>query len=358
MSRAAAGGARDQVARLLTLVPYLHHRGEVHLEEASAALGVPVEQLVKDLKVLLMCGLPGGFPDDLIDVDLDVLEGPDAEDPDPKDPDPKDPDEGPPTGVIRVSNADYLARPLRLTATEATALIVALRALRNGADEETAPIVDRALAKLETAAAEGGASAAQIDPGVTPDELAGLRVRLAKAVAAGTQVRLTYWVPSRDEESTRLVDPIALVTANGFDYLDAWCHRAEAPRLFRLDRIHDAAVLDSQVAAALRPRDLDEGLFGLSRETATLVTLRLAPRASWVPEYYPVEAVRLRAGGHLEVDLLVGDEQWLERLLLRLAPWAEVFAPAQLAERLRDSARATLRLYSGGDVASQKQQPS
>ena len=55
--------------------------------------------------------------------------------------------------MIRVSNADYLARPLRLTPTEATAIIVALRALRAGAGGETRDVVDRALAKLEEAAA-------------------------------------------------------------------------------------------------------------------------------------------------------------------------------------------------------------
>ena len=48
-------------------------------------------------------------------MDLDALEGPEAD------------------GVIRVSNADYLSRPLRWTATEATAVMVALLALRNGA---------------------------------------------------------------------------------------------------------------------------------------------------------------------------------------------------------------------------------
>ncbi len=112
------GGAREQVARLLTLVPYLHARGQVRVEDAATALGVPPQQVVRDLKVLFMCGLPGGYPDDLIDVDLDSLEGPEAD------------------GVIRVSNADYLARPLRLTATEATAVMVALLALRNGAQVE------------------------------------------------------------------------------------------------------------------------------------------------------------------------------------------------------------------------------
>ena len=76
MSAATSSGAKDQVARLLTLVPYLHTHGQVRLDEAAAALGVEPDQLLGDLKVLLMCGLPGGYPDDLIDVDLDALEGP------------------------------------------------------------------------------------------------------------------------------------------------------------------------------------------------------------------------------------------------------------------------------------------
>ncbi len=118
MSAAPPGSAKDQVVRLLRLVPYLYARGTVRVDEAAADLGVTPERLVTDLKVLFMCGLPGGYPDDLIDVDLDALEGEEAD------------------GVIRVSNADYLARPLQLSPTEATAVIVALRALRNGAADD------------------------------------------------------------------------------------------------------------------------------------------------------------------------------------------------------------------------------
>lgn len=329
----APAGAKDQVARLLTLVPFLHARGQVRLDDAAAALGVPAAQLVKDLKVLLMCGLPGGYPDDLIDVDLDALEGPEAD------------------GVIRVSNADYLARPLRLTPTEATAIIVALRALRNGAGDETRVVVDRALAKLETAAAEGTA-APRIDPGDEPvaADLARLESRLRDAVARGRQVRLTYYVPSRDEESERTVDPRGVVSAHGFAYLDAWCHSAEAPRLFRLDRIHEATVLDLPVETPPEaPRDLGDGLFARATDT-TLVTLALEPAARWVVEYYPVEEVRQLADGRLEVDLLVADERWLQRLLLRLAPHARVLAPPTFAQTFTDAARDALRLYSAPGV--------
>lgn len=329
MSATAPSGAKDQVARLLTLVPFLHSHGEVRLDEAAAALGIAPEQVLSDLKVLLMCGLPGGYPDDLIDVDLDALEGPEAD------------------GVIRVSNADYLSRPLRLSPTEATAIIVALRALRSTAREDTREIVDRALAKLEAAAAEGSA-AQQIDPGEEDPErldLARLEADLRDAVARHRQVRLSYFVPSRDEQSERVVDPRGIVSAHGFTYLDAWCHSAEAPRLFRLDRIHEAEVLDTPVTTDLEPpRDLSDGLFRRAEGTAP-VTLRVDREARWIVEYYPVEAVRPRRGGALDVDLLVADERWLERLLLRLAPHARVVSPTALDQAFTRRAHDTLSLY-------------
>jgi proteasome accessory factor C len=324
---APVGGAKEQVSRLLTLVPYLHSRGEVRLEDAARALGVPADQLLRDLRVLLMCGLPGGYPDDLIDVDLDALEEPDGD------------------GVIRVSNADYLSRPLRLSPTEASALIVALRALRASSTDDTREVVDRALGKLETAVAEGAATQ-QIYPGESVDELAALRAELVDAATRQRQLRLRYYVPSRDEESDRVVDPRGVVSANGFDYLDAWCHSAEAPRLFRLDRIHEATVLDSPVPTDPEsPRDLSDGLFLTSQDTVPVVLL-LAPAARWVPDYYPVERVRRRRGGAIEVTMRVADPRWLERLLLRLAPHARVVDPPELAATLSETAAATLRWYS------------
>jgi proteasome accessory factor C len=324
--------ARDQVARLLTLVPYLHAHSGVRLGEAATALGVTPAQLVKDLKVLFMCGLPGGYPDDLIDVDLDALEDESGVRTD---------------GVIRVSNADYLSRPLRLSPTEASAVIVALRALRNGAREETREVVDRALAKLETAAAEGGA-AAQIDPGAAPAaaDVALLAARLQAAADQGRQVRMGYYVPSRDEMSERVVDPRGVVSADGHYYLDAWCHSAEAPRLFRLDRIERAEVLDVPVATEPEPpRDLAEGIFAQA-DDVTAVTLELGPEARWVVDYYPVEEIREVAQDRTQVVLLVADRRWLTRLLLRLAPHARVVDPPAYAGELAAAAQRALSLYA------------
>ena len=51
-------------------------------------------------------------------------------------------------------------------------------------------------------------------------------------------------------------------------------------------------------------------------------------------------------GGALEVDLRVADARWLTRLVLRLAPYAEVLAPQEFTDSSVAAARATLGLYS------------
>ena len=319
-------GARDQVGRLLALVPYIQAREEVSLEQAASDFGVRPAQIVKDLNVLWFCGLPGLGMGDLIDVDMDALEG---------------------DGVIRVSNADYLRRPLRLDSSEASALIVALRALREGSDDAVRPIVDRVLGKLEAAAGDGAALAAQVDV-----RLAGqnpvvneLRERLAAAVADGRQVRLDYYVPTRDESTERVVDPLRVVTAEGHTYLDAWCHLAEDQRLFRLDRISSAEVLDAAVDHHdVRPRDLADGLFQPSPDD-TLVTMHLEPQARWVAEYYPIENMQEAGGGALRVWLRVADPAWLTRLMLRIGGHATVESPADLAEVVQRTAVRALAAY-------------
>jgi proteasome accessory factor C len=333
MTTTATPGARDQVARLLTLVPFLHHRDRVRLADAADLLGTSPAQVLGDLKVLFMCGLPGGLPDDLIDVDLDAIES-----------------EGGPVsdGVIRIENADYLARPLRLSPTEASAVMVALHTLRDVSPHDTQAIIDAVLAKLEAAASTAAASRRiAVDARSGEVALIAMSDTLQRAADERRQVRLTYHVPARDELSERVVDPHGVVPHGRFHYLDAWCHAAGGDRLFRLDRITEAAVLDSPIATEARPpREVDEGLLsGEAPPGGTIATLLLQPMADWVPHYYPMQEVRPRVDGVLEVDLPVADPRWLIRLLLRLAPHAAVLAPAEFTETFTATARETLALY-------------
>jgi proteasome accessory factor C len=137
-----------------------------------------------------------------------------------------------------------------------------------------------------------------------------------------------------------------VVTSDGHLYLDAWCHSAEAPRLFRLDRIDRAEVLDDPVETPQEgPRDLAEGIFSQSSEV-TPVTLLLEPEARWFTDYYPVEEIRDVGQDRTEVVLLVADERWLTRLMLRLAPHARVVSPPAYADTFTAAAQRALSLYA------------
>ena len=328
------GGSRDQVNRLLALVPYLQRRGEVSVAEAAREFGVPVATMRRDVRVLPFCGLPGLGMGDLIELDFDALDG---------------------EKVIRLSNADYLTRPLRLDSTEAAALVVGLRALAEGATPQERDVVVRALAKIEAAVGEAGGLAAQVDLRLAESpEVASLRERLGAAAAERRQVRLRHRSLLRDEVTERVVDPIAVSVSSGHAYLDAWCHRVSDRRLFRLDRVETAEVLETQVSehAALAPLDLTQGIFRPSADDLVAV-VRLAPSARWVTEYYPVESVEPaadqhgNAGADLVVRLRVSDPQWLVGLLLQLGGDARLLEPADLVTEVRAAASRVLDRYSG-----------
>jgi len=320
------GGARAQLARLLALVPYLQNRSDVSLAEVAADFSVTAEQIRQDLNVLWMCGLPGLTPDRMIDVDMDAIED--------------DPD-----GVVHIDNADYLARPVRLGSSEASALIVALRALREASPGTTHEVVDRVLAKLEEATATG-AETPRVEVHLSQrsdvEARAGL---LREAITANRQARLDYYVPTRDETTQRTVDPLELLSQDGNDYLDAWCHLAQARRLFRLDRMHAVKVVDSpREAHDLAPRDLAAGLFEPGPGDV-VATVHLDRPARWVADYYPVADTREIDGDRLAVRLRVGDPRWLVRLALRLAPTLEVVEPVELRAEVTRTLDATLGLY-------------
>jgi proteasome accessory factor C len=141
-----------------------------------------------------------------------------------------------------------------------------------------------------------------------------------------------------------------VVTTGRFSYLDAWCHLADDDRLFRLDRITEADVLDTPRRTPRRaPRDVSDGAFDQrGEEGAVLATLRLEPASTWAIDYYPMKAVRPQPDGTVEVDMLISDPRWLDRLLLRLAPGAAVVAPQEFIQTFTTSAQRTLALYRGG----------
>lgn len=323
--RPAPESATARLTRLLTMVPWLLNRQGIDTERAAAELGVTVEQLESDLSLLFVCGY-GQMPDELIEAEWEE-------------------------GRVFLSNADTIARPLRLGVDEAATLIVGLRALREVSAISDTGLIDRTLAKLEAAAGAVAGPVSRIEASIDDSGIASVLGTLREAVASSRRVHLTYHVPGRDETTRRDVDPMRVIGMDGHWYLEGWCHLASDTRLFRLDRIVDLAVLDIDgtppEGAAMR--DLTEGTYRPAPGDVT-VTLRLLPGARWVADYYPVSSVTEVAedeGGGSVVTLRTSDTQWLQRLLRRLGGRGIVVAPSDVAEEVRLGADAALAGYVG-----------
>ena len=307
----------DRLGRLLNLVPYLLTRPGILISEAAADLNVSERQLREDLELLWVCGLPGYGPGDLIDMAIDG-------------------------DRVTISHDAGIDRPLRLTQDEALALVVALRMLAETPGTGTRDAIERALAKIENAAGDLADTPVEVRLPANAERLD----RLRAAVEGGHALRMTYYTAARDETTERVVDPMRVLMVGGRAYLEAWCRRAEATRLFRSDRIDAFTELDEPSAPPREavPHDVSSGVFQPTPDLP-LVTLRVGRHGRWITEYYPVEEVR-RDGDEWIVTMRVTDLGWAQRLLLGVGPDVTVLGPPELLARIRDQATAALDQYS------------
>jgi proteasome accessory factor C len=323
--------ATDRLARLLTMVPWLLNRQGIDLASAAEQFGVSQEQIVDDLQLLFVCGTPGHLPDDLIEASWEE-------------------------GRVHLANADTIARPLRLGRDEAVALIVALRALAQVPGVASHDAINRALAKLEAAAGEAARDTEQITVDLSADDVRVQETlrRVREALDRNRRLHLRYLVASRDESTERDVDPMRVLSVEGRWYLEAWCHRSQGVRTFRLDRIEELEVLDvdGTPPPEARPREVSARMFHASPDDL-VVELLLSPRAAWVAENFPIESAERREDGSVQVVLRTAQPAWVRRLVWRLGGEATVLSPSELAEEVRAGALEALRQGPDGDDAGE-----
>jgi len=313
-------GERERLPRLLALVPYLQANHGIAIEQAAADFGISEDQLRRDLQLLWMCGLPGHGPGDLIDLSF----------------------EGDTVSVIFDAG---MSRPLRLTAEEALPLVVALRTLAEMPGITDRNAVERALAKVESAAS-GSVEAQTV--ALELDQVARMLPVLEQAIADGRALALRYYTATRDETTERTVDPMRLFEMDGRSYLEAWCRRAEGMRVFRVDRIDRVEMLRERASPPPEAelRDLTDGVFTPAPEHM-LAVLRVDAAYAWVADYYPPESETIEVDGRRQVSVRVADPAWVRALAMGAAGHVEVLSPEWLAESVREEARAALAAYSG-----------
>lgn len=294
-----------RLQRILLLLPYAIKHPGVSVDELSRKFGVRKQELLDDLELVFLCGLPGYGPGDLIDVALDE-------------------------DRVFVRTADYFGTPFRLTHAEALALYIGGQALLDLPGMEEADALRKGLDKLRTALgiAEGDAAGVDVLLEGSPDPHL---ERLNAALSEHKRTRIEYLSASKGELKEREVDPWGLVAALGRWYLIGFDHLSQEERTFRIDRMKSVEMLEKR---AELPEDFDpdryKGAFVGDGDQPTM-SLDISPEvARWFPDYYPVMDLQTTADGWTRVELIYSGPRWAATLLLRLGEGARDVQPADL----------------------------
>jgi proteasome accessory factor C len=287
--------AQNRLGRLLAIVPWVAANDGPAIAEVCRRFDITERELLGDLDLLFMCGVYPFTPDVLIEVDIA-------------------------DGRVWIRFAEWFRRPLRLTPPEGLALMGAGSALLRMPGAQPDGALGRALAKLATVLGVGADDAVEVELGPVST---GLLHLVQEATATQHRVELDYYSFGRDGRTVRVVEPWRVFNTQGNWYLSAWCRHAGGERLFRMDRVSRAVVLEETFEP---PAPGSEAAPVVFRPGAgdDVVVVDLAPGAQWVAEHYPNEGVSRRPDGALRVTLRVTERAWLERLLLRAGPLATV----------------------------------
>lgn len=313
--------SQDHLLRLLDLVPYLLANPGAEVGETARKFEVTESQLTKDLDLLFVSG-PRHYPDALMDVNIE-------------------------DGRIYLTNARDLAEPVKLSMDEACSLIVGLQALRELPGMRNNEAIVSAQTKLTAAAGDAARIGAAVATKLTEDDIDPTLEVLQAALHSGVRVEVDYFVPTRDEITHRLLEPLRIFLHQDTWYLEAWSVDSDGLRNFRLDRIQSATLTDQPATAAV-----DEESIARDRRTAApyrsgeadqAVTLLLEPRARWIAAQYNADAVQELGEDRLAARLRVASSSWIPGLVAGLGGSAAVVAPAQVREetlRWLEAARA------------------
>ncbi len=317
--------ATDRLARLLAIIPWVAEHDRVPIDEVSRRFDYPRNELVQDLgEVVFMVGVHPFTPDTLIEVEIDDDDN------------------------VSIRYATWFSKPLSLSRQQQVALLLAGRALLDldsgiaenesrsalpaggpvddahldaqAGDEHAGPLL-RAITKLELA---GGLSEGTLELRLgssSADVLATLRSSVERRQA----VEIDHYSFSRDERRVRIVEPWRVFASEGHWYLAGWCRRADAERIFRVDRIESARLLDEIIEPQVFATDDEDAVLGsVSDPSRPRLVLDVERDDAWIGAWYPTDDVEERPDGRLRISMPVTGPAFVERLLVRLGTTSSV----------------------------------
>lgn len=300
-----AESAVQRVARALDLVPYVSENPGIQIAELAEKFNTSEKQIVKDLELIFLCGLPGYTPYELIDLTYE-------------------------DGAVTIIEPQLLDKPRKFSETEGVILTLGLSLIKDStADPESILAIDGLLDKLSRKF--NSSLQAKFADHVKP----ALYDQIASAINAKKFIQFNYRSLSDDLISFRKVKAEQVFFKKGHYYLLALEGNSQEERTFRIDQMSDLEISDDNDS---------ENQSNIKNKDKFEFTLRTKDR--FITEKYREIFYEITPDGEsFTIRGEVSNLQWLQRWLLSNSPTVQISAPDSVRETIKNRAQATLNLY-------------
>ena len=295
--------------RLLDLVPYIVSHPGISITELAKEFTISRDEVLKDLNLLFLCGLPGYTPLELIDISFDEE-----------------------SVVIR--DPQNLAAPRNLNESEALIARIALAALEESTPR-TAAAYPQIVALREKIAKAFSSSIPASAITFTLDKERATLEAIEGAIKQELDLEITYNNVTKDSSSRRSITPISIIAEDKRTLVSAYCHSAKALRTFNLAQISEVSTKERITRADLER--LED-----SRGSSAEVIIK-SEDSSFLSEN--ASSLKELSKSCYQIDIF--QPEWIVRSVLAGADSIELAKPLELRAEIAERANRALLAYKG-----------
>ena len=296
-----------RTARALDLIPFLLEHQGISVAELAAEFQVSQIQIMEDLNLLFVCGLPGYTPLELIDMNFE-------------------------DGFVTVSDPQVLDKPRKLSKPELTTLLVSLEVMKTLAKSAVRKEISDLQVKLQSVLDRKPT----IDV-VVKESIDSKLEEILYAIEKGSALDIHYLSAHSDKESWRKIIPNRVYFEGRHAYVESWCITSQGERVFRLDRILELRLDAKAYVPGVENPDLGK-VEEISLFVSNAAQIFLEENASII------DATERVSNGY-QVSVSAIDQGWLVRTLAGFGPEIAVIQPLALKNALSEHLASIRSLY-------------
>ena len=297
--------AISRVARAMDIIPYVLENPGIKIETLATKFSVDQKQIIKELELIFLCGLPGYTPYELIDLTFE-------------------------DGFVTIIDPQLFDKPRKFTETEGVIINLGLVLLKNSiSDTNQIQVIDHLIQKLT--AKFKVTSSAVIEKLSKPD----FYDDITKSINQNDSICIDYASISEDSLYQRLIKPLRISIRNGFYYLYATDLEKDVDRVYRMDQIRSISSIQSNSQSKVNEISENDEIDFELMVVDQLIT----------EKFRDIFTEVIQSEKHFMVKGKSSNRQWLYRWILSHGSAIQILGPENLKESVRARAQSTLDHY-------------